>query len=363
MSNIFTLNQNVIVGIKKLTQADLGSETSHQTHIGLFEGTLSNLPYVRANYYSKLFHNNSVSDCILFLKFINDNRSPAINMGTSKEQSELDNNFVSVGSKIREIADNNRNVNWYLIWFVIENEEIISIIFNQNSNEYNQLTQLGFDLNNIRQNGFQIDLITNQNLYNYLTNYINNQSLDYLQELEIIAQTDEIPVKIIKPRFFDIAKAKLNYALTGRKGEELVAQYLDKLKTENKIIDFNWLNQSRESSFPYDFEINNLNGSHIFSDVKTTSFKFEQGMVFSKSELSFINQNPNYHVYRVFDLKDQNSALRICENITILSTPLVNKISIFEREILMNETKLNSLKLAVSPTNKLLNFNNKIILT
>ena len=77
---------------------------------------------------------------------------------------------VSTYQFIREIADNNRNVNWYLIWFVIENEEIISIIFNQNSNEYNQLTQLGFDLNNIRQNGFQIDLITNQNLYNYLTN-------------------------------------------------------------------------------------------------------------------------------------------------------------------------------------------------
>jgi hypothetical protein len=86
-------------------------------------------------------------------------------------------------------------------------------------------------------------------------------------------------------------------------------------------------------------------------------------MVFSKSELSFINQNPNYHVYRVFDLKDQNSALRTCENITILSNPLINKISIFESEILMNETKLNSLKPAVSPTNKLLNFNDKIILT
>lgn len=363
MSNIFTLNQNVIVGIKKLTQADLGSETSHQTHIGLFEGTLSNLPYVRANYYSKLFYNNSVFESIVFLKFINGNRSPAINMGTSSEQNELESNFVSTGAKIREIAETNRNLNWFLIWFVIENEEIISIIFNQNSNEYNQLSQLGFDLNNIRQNGFQIDLTTNQNLYNYLTSYVNNQSLDYLQELEIIAQTDELPIKIIKPRFFDIAKAKLNYALTGRKGEELIAQYLEKLKVENKIADFNWVNKSRESSFPYDFEINNLNGSNIFTDVKTTSYTFEQGMVFSKSELSFINQNSNYHVYRVFDLKEENPALRICENISTLSNPLITNISTFENEILVHETKLNSLKLAIAPTNRLLNFKDKITLS
>ncbi|MEI9956717.1 MAG: DUF3883 domain-containing protein [Ferruginibacter sp.] len=128
-------------------------------------------------------------------------------------------------------------------------------------------------------------------------------------------------------------------------------------------MDFNWVNQSRESSFPYDFEINSLNGLNIFTDVKTTSYTFEQGMVFSKSELSFINQNSNYHVYRVFDLKEENPALRICENISTLSNPLVTNISTFEREILKNETKLNSLKLAIAPTNKLLNFNDKIILS
>jgi len=51
-----------------------------------------------------------------------------------------------------------------------------------------------------------------------------------------LAQTDEVPIKIIKPRFFDIEKAKLNYAITGRKGEELVADAkAEKSKIERAI--------------------------------------------------------------------------------------------------------------------------------
>ena len=71
---------------------------------------------------------------------------------------------------------------------------------------------------------------------------------------------------------------------------------LEKLKFQNEIIRFNWLNKSKESSYPYDFEIHNLNGNVVFTDVKTTSYRFEQSMIFSKSELSFISQNSNYHI-------------------------------------------------------------------
>ncbi len=110
MNNIFSLNNNVVVGIKKLTQADLGSDTSHQTHIGLFEGTLSNLTYGKKDYFSKLFYDNDAYDAVLFLKYINNNRSPAINLGTAKEQGALDSNFVSVCAKIRDIANTNRDL-------------------------------------------------------------------------------------------------------------------------------------------------------------------------------------------------------------------------------------------------------------
>lgn len=144
----------------------------------------------------------------------------------------------------------------------------------------------------------------------YLTSYVNNQILDYLQELEIIAQTDELPINIIKPRYFDIEKAKNNFAITGKKGEGLIAIYLDKLKFEKQISSYKWINQAKESGYPYDFEINTNGGDLIYADVKTTSYAFEQAMIFSKNEMYFIKQSANYHVYRVFDLKEENPYIK-----------------------------------------------------
>lgn len=103
--------------------------------------------------------------------------------------------------------------------------------------------------------------------------------LEYFKQFELITQTDEVPLNIIKPRFFDIERAKLNFQLTGNKGEELVAEYLDRQRAQGNITNFNWVNQSRESSFPYDFQILNNDGSEIFTDVKTTAFDFDQKLI------------------------------------------------------------------------------------
>lgn len=40
----FKINAECHIGFKKLTAADLGIGTSHQTHIGLYEGVLNFLP-------------------------------------------------------------------------------------------------------------------------------------------------------------------------------------------------------------------------------------------------------------------------------------------------------------------------------
>jgi hypothetical protein len=366
MSKFFEINRQSKIGYKKLTNAELGIGIGNQTHIGLFADTLEFVTEEHKTDFSKLIYNNKSKEVICFLDFIHRENgridAPKIRKG---DEWELIINGISYNSVVREIREIvnaiNPNENWFLFWFGLENTELVFHLFSQNSKEYNEILAL---IPNFGDKG-RIENTDNSfiPILKYLENITDKSSIEFLQELELIAQTDEVPVKIIKPRFFDIEKAKLNYAITGRKGEELVAQYLDKLKTENEIIDFNWVNQSRESSFPYDFEINSLNGVNIFTDVKTTSYTFEQGMIFSKSELSFINQNSNYHVYRVFDLKEENPTLRICENISTLSNPLLTNISTFESEILIHETKLNSLKLAIAPTNRLLNFSDKIILS
>lgn len=47
----FKINAECHIGFKKLTAADLGIGTSHQTHIGLYEGVLNFLPECGCRFY------------------------------------------------------------------------------------------------------------------------------------------------------------------------------------------------------------------------------------------------------------------------------------------------------------------------
>ena len=122
------------------------------------------------------------------------------------------------------------------------------------------------------------------------------------------------------------------------------------------------MNSSRESGMPFDFEITNSNNKKIYTDVKTTSYTFEQGMIFSKNELGFISQNDNYHIYRVFGLSDPKPSLKICENINIVGKQLIENILNFQKEVQINNTSLHSVKLSISPNNELIRFNERILL-
>lgn len=187
--------------------------------------------------------------------------------------------------------------------------------------------------------------------------------LEYFKQFEIISQTNEVSINIIKPKYFDIERAKLNFQLTGQKGEELIAEYLDKQKTHGIINDFNWVNQSRESSFPYDFQIFNNDGSEIFTDVKTTAFDFDQKLIVSTNEFNFINQNPtNYHIYRVYNLNNNEPSLRICRNINQIGEHIINHTNQLTTNLSTFSTTIQSLKFAIQPNNHILNFDDPITL-
>ena len=220
------------IGLKKLTNADLGSQTSHQTHIGLYEGTLSHLPYERKTYSSQLIYNGQAFEGYLFLKFINNNRSPAINVGTIQEQRALPNNLVSVGKQIREIANTNRSLNWFLVWFALDNDEIISFIFNQVSSEYQQLNSISNLLDQMGERGLKIgeDDSRYPRIASLLNSLTTNANIEYIEELEIVSQVGaESLTKKIIPRVRDIEKANVLFKQTGEKGEELLFQYLETL--------------------------------------------------------------------------------------------------------------------------------------
>ena len=99
--------------------------------------------------------------------------------------------------------------NWYLIWFGLNNEELVFYLLKENSVDFNQIQSIIPSF----QSGGRIEN-TDSNfstVLRFLENKIENCSIQFLQDLEIIAQTDEVPSKIIKPRFFDIEKAKKAY--------------------------------------------------------------------------------------------------------------------------------------------------------
>ena len=365
MNTFFEINTGSKIGFKKLSDADLGRGTGHQTHIGLFEDTLEFLTEYHKTATSKLIFENNTKELICLIDFIinpdGTHRSPKIRKGDSSELYIGEIKTNSIVGEIREIVEKiDSNQDWYILWFGLTNEELVFYLFKDESVDFYELKKLipNFGLRGriSQEDAYFINVIK------YLEKQTENSSIPFLQELEMIAQTDELPIKIIKPRFFDIQKAKEKFAITGKKGEELIAQFLETQKSNKLINDFKWMNSSRESGMPYDFEIIKSDKNKIYTDVKTTSYTFEQGMIFSKNELGFISQNINYHIYRVYGLSDPLPSLKICENINIVSTQLISNIRNFEKDLQTSQTKLNSVKLSISPINELISFNDRIIL-
>ena len=146
------------------------------------------------------------------------------------------------------------------------------------------------------------------------------------------------------------------FAKTGRKGEELLNYHFEFQKRNNEIKNFKWLNKSRESSFPYDFEITSLKNKIIFSDAKSTRFKFEQEMVISSGELKFINQNTDkYLIHRLYSLDDKPK-VRVCENIHSVSNIFLPHYDTFNNSMKEKNLKVTGLSLRVSPNLDCLNF-------
>jgi hypothetical protein len=50
----------------------------------------------------------------------------------------------------------------------------------------------------------------------------------------------------------------------------LVDKYLQKLRVQKLISDYNRLNKDKESGMPYDFEITSIEGVTQYTDVKST---------------------------------------------------------------------------------------------
>ncbi|MEM6320001.1 MAG: DUF3883 domain-containing protein [Bacteroidota bacterium] len=365
MDSIFKLHPNSVIGYKRLSPADLGWSSGNTTHIGLFENTLTFLPRKSSVTTAQLVYNQDSTELVCLLDYIQNPdgsiRSPKIRKGKEDELVLDDKRLNSIVRAITGIASQNQNSIWYLLWFGLDNEDLVFFLFNNKSNEYavlNQILTLG------TRGQISKERRAYPKLLQYLNTLVTDANSKYLEELEIIAQTREETVitKRIKPRRIDIAKANQLYKKIGETGEELIFEYLKKQKKLEKIRNFKWMNQSKESGYPYDFEITYLDNKLFFTDVKSTVHQFQQKMIFSSSELLFISQNENYQVHRVFGLRKEPK-LRICNNIHQIIPFFIPHYKNFKSEIEKNKLYLNGLNIGVPPTADKLKFDEGIDLS
>lgn len=133
---MITLYKEYSIGVKKLSDAELNRENSPsgQTHIGLSEKVLTYLPNTPEQQEGILVVNQSCS-------FVECAFSKIGNKRSTKIDSQTNTPVKSVVKQIRNIASNDK-VDWYLVWFALENQTPVFWLLNNNSEDYSGLEDI-----------------------------------------------------------------------------------------------------------------------------------------------------------------------------------------------------------------------------
>ena len=364
------IHKDTVIGIKKLTPSDLGFADNGITHIGLFKNTFNSLNINKSQLIpSTLIYNENSYDLLSIIDPItraNGNKdAPKIRKG------QYDYEFIfngvkmsSITKKVREIAEKDRSVNRYFLWFEIDTEELFYLLFDENSSDFNIITGIiGLIAN--RKIKIGKDKAAFKQLITFLNIKIENVDFEYYNELEIASQTGSTPINTKKqiPRPKDLERANKIFKAIGEEGEKLLFQYLESEKRQSNIREFKWLNQSREMYEPYDFEIIQNNGETIFSDAKATNKNFEDRPIYlSINELSFINDHKeNYQIHRLYSING-SPKMRICKNIHKISDVFMPNFLIFNKSLNTESLIAKGIKLEVPTNLDILNFEDEILL-
>lgn len=355
----FKLHKEGKIAYKQLTEADLGRTAGNTTHIGLFGNVLTFLPDSDFEDEALFLYNKTSQNVPYFFDRIvrenGDVNSPKIKKGGK--------NVVSVTTLIQDIANENiDDRKWFLLWFGLESEKVVFYLFNSSSEDYSELSKIIDLQTNLVKKQINSGEINYSSLLITLENYVNANTIEVLQELEVQSQIGNIVSITKKYKQIDILNANKRFQETGKKGEELIAEYFEMLKSKNQIFAYNWYNQSMETGLPYDFHLQTNDQNTTYIDVKSTNFKFEQPMIFSNQEIDFINNTPNYDIYRVYDLSEEIDLpkLKICGNSKNLASHINPHFDTLKSSLKTQSVKLQTAKMIIEPNNNLLTFGSSI---
>lgn len=139
-------HRNAVIGIKKLSYADLGfSNKSNQTHIGLFENTLTCIDDLHLIDFCYLVTEKETKKLLCLLDYIENPdgtfRSPKIRKGNSEELIYKGQELNSVVREIRKSVNQTSSKNdWYLLWFATDNQHLVFIFFQYRSELFDLLS-------------------------------------------------------------------------------------------------------------------------------------------------------------------------------------------------------------------------------
>lgn len=337
----YELHPELRIGSKRLSAADLGtSDTSHQTHIGLYDDVLTFLDDTNVVKSAMLIYGDycDILKCN-FDRIENPDgsfRSPKIKTGKNDD---------SIVAKIREFAKADPYKAWYLVWFGLQSTELVFWLISSGTRDYKEAKHIFIQDWHVIGQKHSLFYEAKE----YLEHKINDVSVEIQKDLEVMSQTG-IAKRQYRP--LDIDKAERIFKTTGFMGEERIAVYLDQQRVAGKISSFEWRNRNGESGDPFDFIINESTTSKQYIDVKTTQFKFDQQVIFSSQEIDFIAKqikDEDYAVYRAYMIYDESSSFKVCGKCRNYMQELNDEITKMGSIIYSKNAQLMSAKISIKP--------------
>ena len=127
----------------------------------------------------------------------------------------------------------------------------------------------------------------------------------------------------------ELLKGKSNAEAVGYRGETLVSYYLEELKANGEISDYEWVSDTNAIA-PHDFtvQMSDANGGTRYVDVKSTSGRFENAIHISAAELiDMSKRGDTYDIFRMSHVFEERAELRIARSVGRIADEILAAIS------------------------------------
>lgn len=309
---LFEIHSEGKISYKRLSDADLKrNDTSHQTHIGLSNDSLTFMQDNKKEYASMLIYDDycDIVKCEVGKILRRSGRYDAPNLKTGGRDEN------SAVRKIREFATHYPHLDFYLIWFGLDSGTPVFWLVREGSIDYISLNKYCY-FDQLRDRNIKVldeSLLTFYPILTYARQKLERVSVNLQKDLELAVE-----METDNPKFkdSDVRKAQNYIREIGRAGEEMINEYLSHEKSCGRVSAYEWCNKSHEVGKPYDFWIKYAHGQEQWIDVKTTEHEFEQAVIISKNEIRFITEKKDieYAIFRVYSKEETAAHLRICSH-------------------------------------------------